>query len=99
MSTYSGQWVNNRFACLNSFLNLKPLAGTFHQENALVGAFSVIVKHREPSFEALLPGPPRAPPLSTNLYSRADNFIVSNINTQPIKLCKIHFMLQCRIAE
>ena len=96
---YNRTYSNNCFACLNSFLNVKPLVGAFHQENAIVGAFSVIKKHREPSFEALLPGPPRAPPLSTNLYSRADNFIVSNINTQPIKLCKIHFMLQCRIAE
>ena len=30
--------------CLNSVLNVKALVGTFNQEKALVGAFSVIVK-------------------------------------------------------
>ena len=30
--------------CLNNFLNVKKLVGAFNQENALVGAFSVIVK-------------------------------------------------------
>ena len=30
--------------CLNSVLNAKGLVGTFNQEKALVGAFSVIVK-------------------------------------------------------
>ena len=32
--------------CLNSVLNVKALAGTFNQEKALVGAFSLIVKLR-----------------------------------------------------
>ena len=30
--------------CLNRFLNVKPLIGTFNKEKALVGAFSVIVQ-------------------------------------------------------
>ena len=30
--------------CLNSILNVKAQVGTFNQEKALVGAFSVIVK-------------------------------------------------------
>ena len=30
--------------CLNSVLNVKALAGTFNQEKALVGAFSMIVQ-------------------------------------------------------
>ena len=40
--------VNARLAqCLNSVLNVKALVGTFNQEKALVGAFSVIVQlHR-----------------------------------------------------
>ena len=39
----------------NSFLNEKALIGTFNQEEALVGAFPVMVKYlSEPSFEALL---------------------------------------------
>ena len=43
MSTYRG--VNTRLAlCLNSVLNVKALVGSFIQEKALVGAFSVIVK-------------------------------------------------------
>ena len=43
MSTYCG--VNAHLAyCLNSVLNVKALIGTFNQEKALVGAFSVIVK-------------------------------------------------------
>ena len=29
--------------CLNSVLNVKALVGTFNQEQALVGAFSVII--------------------------------------------------------
>ena len=37
--------VNVRLAwCLNIILNVKVLVGTFNQEKALVGAFSVIVK-------------------------------------------------------
>ena len=46
MSTYRG--VNARLAySLNSVLNVKALEGTFNQEKALVGAFSVIVQlHR-----------------------------------------------------
>ena len=44
--------------CLNSFvLNVKALVGSFYQEKALIGAFSVIVKSSRtfglPSFEAL----------------------------------------------
>ena len=43
MSTYGG--VNAHLAlCLSSVLNVKVLVGTFNQEKALVGAFSVIVK-------------------------------------------------------
>ena len=30
--------------CLNSVLNVKAVVGTFNQEKALVGAFSVILK-------------------------------------------------------
>ena len=42
-STYRG--VNACLSqCLNSVLNVKALVGTFNQEKALVGAFSVIVK-------------------------------------------------------
>ena len=38
-------WVNAFLAkCLNSVLNVKALEGTFNQEKALVGAFSVIDK-------------------------------------------------------
>ena len=38
-------WVNICLAlCLNSVLNVKALVGTFNQEKALVGAFSLIVK-------------------------------------------------------
>ena len=38
-------WVNACLAkCLSSVLNVKALEGTFNQEKALVGAFSVIVK-------------------------------------------------------
>ena len=38
-------WVNACIAqCLNSVLNVKALVGTFNQEKALVGAFSMIVK-------------------------------------------------------
>ena len=41
----------------NSVLNVKGLVGTFNQEKALVGAFSLIVKSsgtfRNPSFQAL----------------------------------------------
>ena len=37
--------VNGYLAqCLNSVLNVKALVGTFNQEKALVGAFSVIVQ-------------------------------------------------------
>ena len=43
---------------INSVLNVKVLVGTFNLEEALVGAFSVIVKSsrnlREGSFEALV---------------------------------------------
>ena len=43
MSTYHG--VNTHLAlCLNRFLNVKAVAAAFNQENALVRAFSVIVK-------------------------------------------------------
>ena len=46
MSTYRAWvWVNSCLAyCLNSVLNVKALVGTFNQEEALEGAFSVIVK-------------------------------------------------------
>ena len=38
-------WVNARLAwCINRFLNVKVLVGTFHQEKTLIGAFFVIVK-------------------------------------------------------
>ena len=37
--------VNTLLAwCLNSVINVKMLVGTFNQEKALEGAFSVIVK-------------------------------------------------------
>ena len=40
---------------LNSVFYVKALVGTFNQEKALVGAFSVIVKHlRQSSFQALV---------------------------------------------
>ena len=49
-----GSTVNTRFVqCLNSVLNVKELVGTFNQETALVGAFSVIVKTYG-SFAALI---------------------------------------------
>ena len=41
-SSYCG--VNALALCVNSVLNMKALVGAFNQENALVGAFSVIVK-------------------------------------------------------
>ena len=52
-------WVNICLAwCLNSVLNVKALVGTFNQEKAPVGAFSVIVKSLrsfiEPLFQALV---------------------------------------------
>ena len=38
-------WINTHLAlCLNRFLNVKALVGTFKKENVLVWAFSVIVK-------------------------------------------------------
>ena len=42
------EWVNAHLQkCLNRFLNVKTLVGTFNQEKALVGAFPVIVQlHR-----------------------------------------------------
>ena len=50
MSTYCG--VNDRLEkCINSVLNVKVLVGTFNQEKALEGPFSVIVNS---SFEALI---------------------------------------------
>ena len=39
-------------SCLNSVLNVKALEGTFNQEKALVGAFSMNVK-TDGSFAAL----------------------------------------------
>ena len=39
--------------CLNSVLNVKAVVGTFNQEKALVGAFSVITNLRMELFEAL----------------------------------------------
>ena len=45
--------VNTRLAkCLNSVLNVKAVAA-FNQENALVGAFSLITNLRMELFEAL----------------------------------------------
>ena len=41
--------------CLNSVLNVKAVVATFHQEKALVGAFSVITNLRMELFEALQP--------------------------------------------
>ena len=40
--------------CLNSVLNVKAVVAAFNQENALVGAFSVITNLRMELFEALL---------------------------------------------
>ena len=45
---------NKLYPGLNRFLNVKALISAFYQEKALVGASSVIVKIREPSFPALL---------------------------------------------
>ena len=43
MSTYRG--VNTHLAlCLNSVLNVKVLVGAFNQEEAQIGAFSMIVQ-------------------------------------------------------
>ena len=36
---------DGQFDYLNSVFNVKALVGTFNQEKALVGAFSVIVQH------------------------------------------------------
>ena len=52
IGTFRG--VNAHLAyCLNSVLNVKALVGTFNQEKALVGDFSVIVKTDE-LFAALI---------------------------------------------
>ena len=41
-------------ASLKCIINVKMLVGAFNQEKALLGASSVIVNLREPSFEALV---------------------------------------------
>ena len=51
ISTYRG--LTPVYYSLNSFFNVKTLVGTFNQEKALVGAFSVIVK-TDGSFAALV---------------------------------------------
>ena len=44
-------WVSAHLPwCLNSVSNMNALVGTFNQEKALVGAFSVIVKLQYPVF-------------------------------------------------
>ena len=45
--------------CLDSVLNVKALVGTFNQERALVGAFSVIVKTDGLFLALLCTGPKR----------------------------------------
>ena len=52
----SSHWpiYNKLYPGLNRFLNVKALISAYYQEKALVGASSVIVKIREPSFPALL---------------------------------------------
>ena len=47
------KYVITENALLNSVFNVEALVGTFHQEKALVGAFSVFTNLRMELFEAL----------------------------------------------
>ena len=60
MSTHNGLMP---ILCPKSVLNVKALVGTFNQEKALVGAFSVIVKtdcETDGSLHRTIPGGERA---------------------------------------